>query len=165
MKKSHLLILLPLFLVFSECGGDRNPGNPNHSFNFSLPDLQGNVHSLADFRGKVLVVNLWATWCPPCLEEVPKLNELQEKYNGQRVQVVGIALDKDSLDLVAPFVKEHDIKYVILVGDQQMLSSLQNFKGVPTTMVFDQRGDIHRRFDGSFEIEQLEESLQLLLQD
>jgi thiol-disulfide isomerase/thioredoxin len=165
MKKSHLLILLPLFLIFMECGGDQNPGNPNYSFNFSLPDLQGKVHSLSDFRGKVLVVNLWATWCPPCLEEVPKLNELQEKYSGQRVQVVGIALDKDSLALVAPFVKEHDIKYVILVGDQQMLSSLQNFKGVPTTMVFDQRGDIHRRFDGSFEIEQLEESLQLLLQD
>jgi peroxiredoxin len=99
------------------------------------------------------------------LQEVPKLNELRQSYKERGVQVIGIALDKDSLDLVAPYVKEYKIEYPILVGNQQVINDLKNFKGVPTTLVFDREGKIRKRFDGSFEVEQLEESLQLLLED
>jgi thiol-disulfide isomerase/thioredoxin len=120
---------------------------------------------MKDFRGQVLVLNLWATWCPPCLEEVPKLNDIFDRYKNKEVQVIGIALDKDSLELVGPFVKKNKITYPILVGNQQILAALQNFKGVPTTVLFDQEGKIRKRFDGSFDLEQLEESLQSLLKD
>ncbi len=120
---------------------------------------------MRDFKGQILVVNFWATWCPPCLEEVPKLNDLHDRYKNKGVRVIGIALDKDSLELVVPFVKENKIAYPILAGNQQVLTDLKNFKGVPTTFVFDRKGKIRKRFDGSFDLEQLEESLQLLLED
>ncbi len=111
------------------------------------------------------MVNFWATWCPPCLEEVTKLNDLYGRYKNKGVQVIGIALDKDSLGLVMPFVKRSKIDYLILVGNQKVITGLRNFKGVPTTLLFDQEGIIRKRFDGSFDLEQLEESLQSLLQD
>ncbi len=79
--------------------------------------------------------------------------------------MVGIALDKDSLNLVQPFVKENNISYRTLVGNQEVLAGLRNFRGVPTTILFDQKGKIRKRFDGSFDEEQLEEVLQLLLED
>lgn len=126
---------------------------------------------MKDFRGEILVVNFWATWCPPCLEEVPKLNDIFDRYKNKGVQVIGIALDKDSVELVTPFVKRNKISYPILMGNQQVLNGLsagsmgKNFKGVPTTLLFDQEGKIRKRFDGSFDLEQLEESLQSLLED
>jgi thiol-disulfide isomerase/thioredoxin len=156
-----LLLLLSLF----RCGGDSQQGNPNNDFDFNLPDLEGGMHSMEDFSGQITILNFWATWCPPCLEEVPKLNDLYQRYKDNGVGVVGIALDKDSLDLVKPFVKENEIAYQILVGNQEVLAGLRNFQGVPTTILFDQKGKIRKRFDGSFDEEQLEEALQLLLED
>jgi peroxiredoxin len=165
VKKAHLLILLCLVLIFWQCAGDPHPGNSNHEFDFGLPDLAGNTHSLNDYSGRILVVNFWATWCPPCSDEMAKLNEFYGKYKPDGLEVVGIALDKDSLDLVAPFVKENQIKYTILLGDQESLNQLKNFKGVPTTLVFDRSGEIRKKFDGSFEEQEMEETLQSLLED
>jgi thiol-disulfide isomerase/thioredoxin len=160
-RSLFLFSLITLFLL-SHCGGNPEQGNPNSDFNFNLPDLDGKVHSMGDFKDQILILNFWATWCPPCLEEVPKLNDLYQRYKDKGVGVVGIALDKDSLDLVKPFVKENEIAYQILVGNQQVLASLKNFKGVPTTIILDQKGKIRKRFDGSLDMEQLEESLHLL---
>ncbi len=163
IKKSPLLLsFLVLFLFY--CGKDSHH-NPNFSFDFSLPDLEGKVHSRSDFKDQILIVDFWATWCPPCLEEALKLNDLYERYRDKGVQVVGIALDKDSLELVEPFVKKNKITYPILVGDQRSIACLKDFKGVPTTILFDQKGRIWKRFDGSFDLKHLEETLQLLLEE
>jgi cytochrome c biogenesis protein CcmG/thiol:disulfide interchange protein DsbE len=151
--------------MLPRCGGDSQQKNPNNDFDFSLSDLDGKMRSMKDFKGEVLIVNFWATWCPPCLEEVHKLNDIYDRYRRRGVQVIGIALDKDSLELVAPFVKENKISYPVLMGNQQAINNLKNFKGVPTTLLFDGEGKIQNRFDGSFEQEQMEESLQSLLED
>ena len=122
-----------------------------------------------EFRGQILVLNFWATWCPPCVEEVPKLSNVYNRYKSRGIQVVGIALDKDSLDLLGQFVKRKGITYPILIGNEQVLANLstgsigKNFKGIPATLLFDRKGQIYKRFDGSFDLEQLEESLQTLL--
>jgi thiol-disulfide isomerase/thioredoxin len=171
MKSTHkvknLLSIVALLLLLSlfRCGVDSHQGNPNNDFDFNLPDLEGGMHSMEDLSGQITVLNFWATWCPPCLEEVPKLNDLYKRYKDKGVQVVGIALDKDSLDLVQPFVKENNISYRILLGNQEVLAGLRNFQGVPTTIILDQEGKIHKRFDGSFDEKKLEEALQLLLED
>jgi thiol-disulfide isomerase/thioredoxin len=163
-RSLFLLSLIALFLL-SYCGGNPEQGNPDNDFEFNLPDPNGEMHSMGDFEGQILILNFWATWCPPCLEEVPKLNDLYKRYKNKGVQVVGIALDKDSLDLVQPFVKENNISYRILLGNQEVLAGLRNFQGVPTTILFDQKGEIRKRFDGSFDEEKLEEVLRLLLED
>jgi peroxiredoxin len=169
MKNSELLICLLLSLILIHCGGNPHDGNPTSDFDFNLPDLKGKLHSLKDFRGEVVVLNFWATWCPPCLEETPTLNDLHSRYKDSGVHVIGIALDKDSLDVVRPFVKTNNISYTILRGDQEIFaflsagSSGEEFKGVPTTLIIDRKGKIRERFDGSFELEQLEERLRSLL--
>ena len=169
MNLSRLIVSLFLLLTLIHCGGNPHDGNPTSNFDFSLPDLKGKTHGLKDYSGEVVVLNFWATWCPPCLEETPKLNDLHLRYKDSGVHVIGIALDKDSLDLVRPFVKTNDISYTILRGDQEILSVLsagssgEEFKGVPTTLIIDRKGRIRERFHGSFELEQLEERLRSLL--
>ena len=169
MNFSRLLLSLLLLLALIHCGGNPHDGNPTSDFDFNLPDLKGKTHSLKDFRGEVVVLNLWATWCPPCLEEMPKLKDLHSRYKDSGVHVIGIALDKDSLDLVRPFVKSNDISYTILTGDHQIFAALsagssgEEFKGVPTTLIIDRKGRIRERFHGSFELEQFEERLRSLI--
>ena len=169
MNISRLLLLLLLLPMLVGCGGNPDDGNPTTGFDFNLPDLNGDMHGLKDYRGEVVVLNFWATWCPPCLEEMPKLNDLHSRYKDSGVHVIGIALDKDSLDLVRPFVKSNNISYTILTGDQEILailsagSSGEEFKGVPTTLIIDRKGRIRERFHGSFELEQFEERLRSLI--
>ena len=80
----------------------------------TLPDLGGRLQALAQWRGKVLVVNYWASWCAPCVEEMPAFSRLQRQYAAQGVQFVGIALD--SAELVRAFVEAHPVSYPLLIG-------------------------------------------------
>jgi cytochrome c biogenesis protein CcmG/thiol:disulfide interchange protein DsbE len=145
------------------CGKTSEKKNPSPDFDFHLPDLNGKIANLEDFRGKVLIINFWATWCPPCEEEIPKLNQLYEKYKNEGLVVIGIALDKDSLNLVEPFVRNKRVGYPILVGNEQMLTGLKDFSGVPTTLIVDRKGNIKKKYDGSFDKDELENSLKELL--
>ena len=163
------VILLLFFLFTLQCGKGAKKESYQPAFDFSLPDLAGKIHSMAEFEGKITVINFWATWCPPCVEEVPKLNRLYGRYKSSGVQIIGIAMDKDSLNLLDQFVKKNDVSYLVLVGNEQVLSNLstgalgKNFQGIPTTILMDKNGQIYKRFDGSFDTEQLEEGLKALL--
>jgi thiol-disulfide isomerase/thioredoxin len=168
--------LIVLFLVFSIAlllccaktsekkdskSEESRTAGPN--FDFALPDLSGKIFRLKDFKGRVFVINFWATWCPTCEEEIPKLNELSERYKNEGLVVIGIALDKDSLNLVEPFVQKKGIVYPILKGDEQVLLGLENFSGMPTTLIVDQKGNIKKKYDGSFDKDDLEKNLKKLL--
>jgi peroxiredoxin len=163
------LFLIFLFLLVIGCGKDRQDASYNPAFDFNLPDLNGRIHTMDDFRDQILVLNFWATWCPPCVDEVPKLSNVYNRYKSRGIRVVSIALDKDTLNLLDQFVKKNGITYQVLVGNEQVLANLstiskgQSFKGIPATLIFDRKGQIYKRFDGSFDLEQLEESLQTLL--
>jgi thiol-disulfide isomerase/thioredoxin len=160
--------LIVLFLIFAiaallGCGETTEKKDLNPGFDFDLPDLNGKIASLGDFRGKVLVINFWATWCPPCEEEILKLNQLHKEYKNKGLVVIGIALDKDSLNLVEPFIREKRVGYLILRGNEQVLGAVKDFSGVPTTLIVDQKGNIHKKYDGSFDEEDLENNLKELL--
>lgn len=160
--------MLLLFLFTLQCGKSTKKESYQPGFDFSLPDLTGKIHSMAEFNGQITVINFWATWCPPCVEEVPKLNRLHSRYKTSGIQIIGIAMDKDSLNLLDQFVKKNNVSYLILCGNEQVLASLstgalgKNFQGIPTTLLLDKKGQIYKRFDGSFDTEQLEEGLKAL---
>jgi thiol-disulfide isomerase/thioredoxin len=168
--------LIALFLIFSialllccaknsekkdsKSEGSRSAG-PN--FDFALPNLSGKIFSLKDFKGKIFIINFWATWCPACEEEILELNQLQKKYKNEGLVVIGIALDKDSLNVVEPFVQKKGIAYPVLKGNEQALLGLKDFSGMPTTLIVDQQGNIKKKYDGSFDKDDLEKNLKELL--
>lgn len=111
---------------------------------FTLPDLDGKPHSSKDWQGKILVINFWATWCPPCLKEIPEFANLQKEFASQGVQVVGIALDDK--EPVKDFLKTHKIAYPVLLGEEQG-TQLAHAMGntvdtVPFTAIVNQEGQI-----------------------
>lgn len=129
----------------------------------NLPDLDGNVHSLNEWRGRLLVVNFWASWCEPCREEIPTLTRLQEQWTsaGGQISVLGIALDE--LDAVRDFLSATPINYPVRIGGraaEAWSSSLGNrYAVLPFTVVLDGRGLPLKTWTGPFSTRELEESL------
>lgn len=133
---------------------------------FELSDLSGDVHRAADWRGHILVLNFWATWCKPCREEIPMLIEAQRDFADRGVQVVGLAVDRDKP--VRRFAEQYDINYPVLVpmGDTMRLQDkLGGGAGLPFTVVVDREGRIQARVPGRIERDRLDALLAPLLTD
>lgn len=116
--------------------------------NFSLKSLEGKVISSSDFSQKVLVVNFWATWCPPCLKEIPHLNEIYLDFQSRGVTVLGISMDQTTPDVVQQFIHRLDVKYPVVMGSSSVSDNFGGIRGLPTTFIVDQNGKIIKRFDG-----------------
>jgi len=118
----------------------------------TFSDLQGQAHALSEWRGKVLVVNFWATWCPPCLKEIPSFIELQKRYGAQGLQFVGVALD--DREAVASFIASRDMNYPILAGEEDVARYMQaqgnTIGALPFTLVFDRNGRLRHTQQGEW---------------
>lgn len=134
-------------------------------FASSLADSSGKSQPVAQWQGKVLVVNFWATWCPPCREEMPELSRLHEKYNHRNVAVIGIALD--DREKVQAFSAESPVNYPLLVGDieaMNLASTLGNSQGaLPYTVIVRTDGRIEKTFLGRVNLPILEKTLTPIL--
>ena len=109
---------------------------------FSLKTLDGKTLRLSDLRGKAVVLNFWATWCPPCKMELPWLVDLQKQYGAQGLQIVGISEDEGGKDKVAQFVKEMGVNYTIAVDDDSVAEKYGDVEDLPTTFYIDRNGKI-----------------------
>ena len=131
----------------------------------SFPDANGHVQSMQQWKGKVAVINFWATWCPPCREEMPELSDLQEKYKDQGVVVIGISTD--TVDKIRDFVAESPVSYPLLAGDMQAMDlseQLGNTKSaLPYTVIVHADGTIATTYFGRIDTELLEKTLIPLL--
>ncbi|MDA2927854.1 TlpA family protein disulfide reductase [Acidobacteria bacterium AH-259-G07] len=130
---------------------------------FELKDLEGNLVSSAQFKGKVLMVDFWASWCAPCLKEMPHFQELYEQYQRQGFEMVGITLDVDPAD-VRSVLAETGARYTMLFADEEdRIQAAFGVQGIPTTFIIDREGKIREKIVGFAYKEEFEEMLKELL--
>jgi peroxiredoxin len=113
---------------------------------FELKDLNDKTVRLTDFAGKVIILDFWATWCPPCKKEIPDFIELFKQYSKQGVTIVGIALDE--YDAIKNFHSENKINYPVLLGTDDVVKLYGGIRGIPTTFVIGKDGTIRQRYEG-----------------
>jgi peroxiredoxin len=166
-----------LILALAGCGGggsktasDATPAEPagkgevgTQAPAFELADLNGEKVSSSTLTGKVVILDFWATWCPPCKAEVPHFVALQEKYGSQGLAIVGLSLDAGGAADVAPFAKEYKVNYTMLVGADDVAKAYGGINSIPTTFVIDRQGKIVKRFVGFIAPEVFEETIAPLL--
>ena len=132
-----------------------------------LADIRGVEHSLEQYRGKVVVVNFWATWCPPCVEELPSLESAWQRYRQQGLVV--LAVSGEERDVVTSFLERlpSDITFPVLIDGDMKSGNRWQIRGLPTTVVVDRSGDVHWRAEGQldFSASDVNKKLLALLDD
>lgn len=110
---------------------------------FTLASVGGGSKSLSDYKGKVVMLNFWATWCGPCKREIPDFIELQEAYRDQGFEIVGVSLDDpNARDAVAAFVRNEGINYDIVYGNGEVAQAYGGVRSIPTTFLIDREGNV-----------------------
>ena len=128
---------------------------------FQATDLAGATVSLADLRGRVVVVNFWATWCPPCRVELPELDAYQAEMGG-RVVILGID-SRESPGTIAPFVQQHGLRFPILLDEDGAINAAYGVVGLPTSLIVDRAGIVRERVTGAMTRDVLARRVERLL--
>ncbi len=132
---------------------------------FMLKDVNGKDVRLSDFRGKIVILNFWATWCGPCRKEMPDFIELQNQYAKDGLQFVGIALDQEGAAKVKPFVEKNKIGYPILIGNNDIADKYGGMNAIPVTFLIDRKGMIRGHYIGMRQKSDLESMALALLRE
>jgi thiol-disulfide isomerase/thioredoxin len=109
---------------------------------FALPDVPGNTVRLIDFRGRVVLVNFWATWCSPCRTEMPSMQALYQEYAAQGFTILAIASDVQGREIVAPFVQAYKLSFPVLLDPQNTVGTTLQIHGIPMSYLLDKQGRI-----------------------
>jgi peroxiredoxin len=165
MKKTLLFAAAAMATIFAVTGpkafaaGETGSSAPV----WKLHTVDGTEVSSADFAGKVLVVDFWATWCPPCRAEIPGFVELQKKFGKDGLVIVGISVDQGGVELVKKFIAQNKINYQIVLADGGVADAFGGIEGIPTTFVIDRDGKIQLKEVGFVETKEFEKRIQPLL--
>ncbi len=135
----------------------------NKAPNFNLKDADGRLVSLADYKGKVVLLNFWATWCGPCKIEIPWFVEFQKTYKDKGFTVIGIAVDDEGWEVVKPYINAKQVNYPVVVGTQWVDNAYGGIEALPTTFVIDREGRIARTHVGLVSKSDYESDIQQLL--
>lgn len=130
---------------------------------WTLQDLDGKTVRASDFKDKVVILDFWATWCPPCRAEIPGFVELQKKYQAQGLRIVGVSVDQASADTVKSFVQKSGINYPVVLADTNVVAAFGGIDGLPTTFIIDRGGRIIKRHLGFTETSEMESEIKPLL--
>jgi peroxiredoxin len=151
----NILLLLTIFITteaYALQPGVKNYQNPIKASDFKLHDTNNNIHRTSDYRGRVVIINFWATWCVPCRKEIPSLKHAWDIFEKESVQLLGIAT-KDSIDDVIHFQKKNNIQFPLPLDENGTVADNWRVAVVPTAFVIDPNGYIAMRIVGGNEWE------------
>lgn len=132
---------------------------------FELKDANGKVVHLSDYKGKVVLLDFWATWCGPCKVEIPWFMEFQRKYKDRGFEVLGVSMDDDGWKAITPFVNQKKINYRIVLGDDKTGDQYGGLEALPTTFVIDRSGRIASVHVGLAGKKDFSDAIEKLLED
>jgi cytochrome c biogenesis protein CcmG/thiol:disulfide interchange protein DsbE len=113
-------------------------GRPAPDFKF--PGLDGQMVRLSDYRGKVVLVHIWTTWCPPCIDEMPSMEKLYNELQGENFEILAVSIDAQGLKAVAPFMKAYKLSFSALIDTKGTIKNLYQTTGVPESFIIDKEG-------------------------
>ncbi|MBZ5664626.1 MAG: redoxin domain-containing protein [Acidobacteriia bacterium] len=157
------LYFLSRHRVLSPANKVRNIAQRPVAPEFSLPELTGQTFDLSAYRGKVVLLDFWATWCDPCREEIPHFVELQDKYRDQGLQIVGISMD-DGPEPVRDFYQRFHMNYPVAMGNAKIGELYGGVLGLPIAFLIDRDGRIEAKHIGATDRSVFEREIQALLQ-
>jgi peroxiredoxin len=135
-----------------------------HAPEFALKDANGKLVHLADFQGKVVLLDFWATWCGPCVIEIPWFTEFQRKYKDRGFEVLGVSMDDEGWKAITPFVAKRKINYRVVLGDDKTGDQYGGLEALPTTFVIDRYGRIASVHVGLASKKDFEDAIEKLLE-
>ena len=118
------------------------------ALNFTFPGLDGKKVSLADYKGKVVLLNIWATWCAPCVAEMPSMEKLYQELKDEGFELLAVSVDETGAEVVAPFMKKHKLSFPVLLDTQGDIKSLYQLTGIPESFIMDKDGIIVEKVIG-----------------
>ena len=158
MRRTVLILAALLALSTGVSGQDKTKAP-----RLKLKTLQGRQFNLSEYRGKVVLLNFWATWCPPCRAEMPDLIKMQREYRGQGLQVIGITYPPEEIRDVRQFVRKLRVNYPIALGTKEIKALFDQAETLPLTVIIDREGNISARIEGILLPEEFEQKIKPLL--
>ena len=162
-QRGKLKSILLIFMVFAGIGIIALLQTRDSSFNpsvtpglkkgvsaldFTFPDINGDMVSLSDFQGQVVLLNIWATWCLPCVEEMPSMEKLYKKLKNEGLVILAVSIDEAGAEVVRPFMKNHKLSFPALTDTEGKTNSLYQITGVPESFIIDKDGIIVEKIIG-----------------
>ena len=115
---------------------------------FTFPGLDGKKVSLSDYKGKVVLVNIWATWCPPCVKEMPSMEKLYRKFKGENFEILAVSIDETGLKAVAPFMEKTRLTFPALIDSKGTIKPVYRITGIPESFIIDKQGVLIKKIVG-----------------
>ncbi len=162
MFKQAIICMTVTLALAAGCTKSEKPAVSSIAPDFTLQDLTGKAVRLADFKGKVVLVEFWATWCPPCRESIPGMERVHEAYQSKGLVVLGVSMDSDGPETLRSFARERGIKYSILQGSDEVADKYM-VHAIPTMFLVNKEGMIARQYLGGADGDVLDKDIQALL--
>lgn len=154
-------LLATLAMTASAAGPAELVGKP--APDFSLPDLSGRTVRLSDFRGRIVLLDFWATWCGPCRREAPVFIELQKKFGHKGFNVIGIAWDEEGMAVVEPYARKLGINYPVMMGTPQVSQAYGGIQGFPMVFLIGRDGKVRETFEGDQDKSRFEKAIRTVM--
>ena len=158
LQTALLMTLVTLFLASSAFCGVQMPS-------FSLPSVvDGKTVSSQEYKGKALLITFFATWCPPCRQEIPTLKKLQDEYKEKGFSVIGLSVDQGGPKVVKKLIEQEKIQYPVLMSNRSVEKGFGGIAGIPTSFLVNKKGNVVRRYPGYVPHALLERDIKSIIQ-
>ncbi len=146
MRSKLVFIILIAILGL---GMGKAPQVDSKMVDFSLSDLNNQEVKLSDLKGKVVFLNFWATWCPPCRKEMPSMQKLHDRFAKEEFIMLAVSIDRSGIEQVGPFIKKNGYTFPVLLDSTGKVASQYKVKGIPATFIIDKKGKLVERHVGA----------------